>query len=171
MARKSKAFGEILKQERAATIQEKRLEQLQQKLQKGPFGDQVAGVVNNPKGEVKMSEVLEAFIDPYLRSIRTPIERKKLFELAVVVWNLSLMPENERQPMIDEFIKEGLKGSDPLIQQDTRQIIDSLIARKQKFFAENTRLILDFELQHTGNQFHLSVASADSNPLVPDSDD
>ncbi|AFY84990.1 hypothetical protein [Oscillatoria acuminata] len=171
MARKSKAFGEILKQERAATIQEKRLEQLQQKLQKGPFGDQVAGVVNNPKGEVKMSEVLEAFVDPYLPSIRTPIQRHRLFEVAVVVWNLSLMPENERQPMIDNFIDEGLKESDPLIQQDTRMIINSLMTRKHKLFADNTRFILDFDLQDTGNTFHLSVASTFSNPFDPDSDD
>jgi hypothetical protein len=53
----------------------------------------------------------------------------------------------------------GLKGNDPLVQQDTREIIDELIARKQKFFAKNKRYIVDFQLQDAGKQFHLSVAS------------
>ncbi len=70
MARKSKAFGEILKQQRADKSHQKRLEKLEQKLQTGPLGDQFAGTVMNPKGEVKMSEVLEAFVEPYLDFIQ-----------------------------------------------------------------------------------------------------
>jgi hypothetical protein len=80
----------------------------------------------------------------------------------------AIMPEKERQPMIDQLIKVGLEGNDPLAQQDTREIIDELIARKQKFFAKHKRYIVDFQLQDTGKQFHLSVASTVSNPLVTD---
>ncbi|MGL5194470.1 MAG: hypothetical protein ACRC8Y_12870 [Chroococcales cyanobacterium] len=165
MARKSKAFGEILKQQRADKSHQKELEKLQQKLQKGPLGDQFAGMVTNPKGEVKMSEVLEAFVEPYLDLIQSPSEREKFFTLAVMAWNFAIMPEQERPSMIDELIKVGLKGNDPLAQQDTREIIDELIARKQKFFAKHQRFIVDFQLQDTGKEIHLSVASTLLNPL------
>ena len=171
MGRKSKGFGEILKQKRAEKIHQKGLEKLQQKIQKGPLGDQVVGMVPNPKGEVKMSEVLEAFVEPYLDFTHTRSQREKLFTLAVIAWNLAMMPEQERQPMIDELINVGLKGNDPLAQQDTRKIIDELIARKQKYFAKNQRYILNFQLQETGDQCHLSVASTFSNPLVADAAD
>ncbi len=115
-----------------------------------------------------MSEVLEEFVEPYLDFAQNRSQREKLFSIAVIAWNLATIPEDERQPMIDQLIKVGLKGNDPLAQQDTREIIDELIARKQKFFAKNKRYIVDFQLQNAGKQFHLSVASTLSNPLVAD---
>ena len=171
MARKSKGFGEILKQERAGKTHQKGLEKLEQKVKKGPLGDKFANMVTSPKGEVKMSEVLEEFVEPYLEFVHNPIQRENLFQVAVTAWNLALIPENARQPTIDKFIKEGLKGNDPWIQQDTREILDELIARKQKLFAKNTRFIVDFQLEDTDTKFHLSVASTLLKPIAPDSAD
>ncbi|AFY80327.1 hypothetical protein [Oscillatoria acuminata] len=165
MARKSKGFGELLKQQQADKSHQKGLEKLEQKVKKGPLGDKFAGMVKNPKGEVKMSEVLEAFVEPYLDFIHDHDEREKLFTLAVMAWNLALMPEKKRPSMIDELLKVGLKGNDPLAQQDTLEIIDELIARKEEFFAKHKRFIVDFQLQDRGNEFHLSVASTFSNAL------
>jgi thymidine phosphorylase len=59
MAKKSKGFGEILKQQRADKTHQKGLEELQRQVQKGPLGEKFAGMVMNPKGEVKRSEALE----------------------------------------------------------------------------------------------------------------
>ena len=56
------------------------------------------------------------------------------------------------------MIKQALKG-DAQAQQDARDIIDEMISRKQQLFADNQRYILDFQLQDSGKQFHLSVAS------------
>lgn len=169
MARKSKGFGELLNQQRADQTHQKGMEKVKQKVQKGPLGDKFSTIVTAPKGEVKMSEVLEEFVEPYLDFAQNRNHREKLFSIAMVAWNLAIMPENERQPMIDQVLKAGLKGNDPLAQQDTREIIDELIARKQKFFAKNKRYIIDFQLQDAGKRFHLSVASTLSNPLVADS--
>lgn len=167
MARKSKGFGELLKQQRTGKTHQKNLEKLQRKVQQGPLGEHIAGMVTNPKGEVKMSEVLEEFVDPYLSMAPDQNRREKLFGIAALAWNLANMPEKERQPMIDQMIG-GLKGIDSLAQQDMRDTVDELIERKQTFFAENKRYIMDFQLQDTGNQFHLSVASTLSNPFVAD---
>lgn len=171
MARKSKDFGKLLKQERANQIQQKGMKKLQHKVKEGPLGDHWEEMVMNPKGEVKMSDVLLAFIEPYLDLTDDWSEQEKLFHLAVIAWNLSLMPENERPAMMDEFMKVALKGNDPLVQQDAREIIDELLARKQKLFDEYKRFIVDFELQDAGKEFHISVASTLLEPIVPNSDD
>jgi hypothetical protein len=168
MARKSKAFGEILKQERTNKIHQKRLEKLQQKIQEGPLGEHFADMMINPKGEVKMSEVLKAFVEPYLAFIDNWSEREKMFHLAVIAWNLTLMPEDEQAAMIDEFMEVALKGDDPLAQQEARGIIDGLIARKQQFFDEHKRFIIDFQLEDAGNEVHISVASTLLDPIVSD---
>ncbi|MCT7973656.1 hypothetical protein [Laspinema olomoucense] len=171
MARKSKAFGEILKQERTNKSHQKRLEKLQQKIREGPLGDKFANMVTNPKGGVKMSEVLEEFVEPYLAFIDNSSERENLLKVAVTAWNLALIPENARQSRIDDFIKVGFKGNDPLAQQYTREILDELIARKLELFAKNTRFIIDFQLEDTGKEFHISVASTLLKPIVSDSAD
>lgn len=159
MAKKSKDFGELLKQQRIDQTQQKSLEKLEQKVRQGPLSNHFAGLVANPQGEAKMSGVLEAFVEPYWDTARNRSQREKLLSVAVIAWNLALTPENERQLMIDQVIEQSLEGNDPLAQQDMREILDELIARKQKFFADNQRYIIEFQLQDLGKQFHLSVAS------------
>ena len=164
MARKSKGFGELLHQQRMHQVEQRGLEKLQQKMQQGELRNQFAGTIANPKGEVKMSEVLEEFVEPYLDAAHNHSQREKLFSIAIIAWNLAILPESDRQSMINKFLKEALNTNDPLTRQDTKGILDELIARKQKFFANNQRLIVDFELQDTGSSFHLSVASMLSRP-------
>jgi hypothetical protein len=155
MAKKSRGFAELLKQKQAERTQQSALEKLQQKVQQGPLSERLSGIVASPQGEIKMSEVLEKFVDPYLDFAQNRSQREKLFSIAVIAWNLALMPENERQ----QIIEQGTTGNDPLARQDTREFIDELIARKQTLFAENKRYIVEFQLQDTGKTLHLSVAS------------
>jgi hypothetical protein len=166
MARKSKGFSDLLKQQRASKADQKGLEELQQKVQKGAFGDKSVSLVKNPKGEVKMSEVLEEFVEPYLDLAKNRQQREMLFGIATIAWNLAIVPKKDRKPLIDKVVKESVKGNDPLAQQDTREILNDLIARKQKFFAKNERYIIDFKLQDRGKKFHLSVTSTLQNPLI-----
>ncbi|MGQ9872672.1 hypothetical protein [Leptodesmis sp.] len=48
------------------------------------MGEKFAGMVTNPKGEVKMSEVLEEFVEPYLDFAQNRSQREKLFSIAVI---------------------------------------------------------------------------------------
>lgn len=159
MAKKSKGFAELRRLQQADQAQQQALDQLEQKLQDMGVG---AGVVRNPKGEVKMSEVLESFVEPYLEAIKTHSARERLFNIAVLAWNLAIMPEDERQSMLDQLRNEAIKRGDPLARRETREVIDILIARKQEFFADNQRFIIEFQLQDLGNTFHLSVVSTTS---------
>lgn len=158
MAKKSKGFRELLNQTLTEEDIQKGLTKLQKKVRQGPLGNEFAGIVMNPQGELKMSEVLEAFAEPYLEFATSHSQREKIFSIAIIAWNAAIMPEQERQLIIDQTMTEGLKG-DLQAQKDTKDIIDEMIVRKQQLFADNQRYIIDFQLQDSGKQFHLSVAS------------
>jgi len=66
MARKSKDFRELLNQQRANKDEQKALQNFRQKVQQGSLKDKVKTIVMTPQGDIKMSEVLEEFIEPYL---------------------------------------------------------------------------------------------------------
>lgn len=166
MTKTPKGFGKRLESQQTDKTQQKALKKLQKKIQRSPLGEQVSGIVTSPKNEVKMSEVLEDFVEPYLDFAQNRHQREKLFGIAVAAWNLALMPEAERPTMIEQLINQALQSNDPLAQQDTREILQDLIQRKQTFFADNSRYIVDFQLQDLGQTFHLSVASTLPNSTV-----
>jgi hypothetical protein len=160
MAKKSKGFAELLKQQQQKEkIDQQALEQLGQQVQQGPWGEQFPQMVMNPKGEAKMSEVLGQFVEPYLDEARTQHQRETLFSLAVIAWNLALMPDSDHQSFMDEVIKQGLVKQGSLVQHDLEHLLDELVTRKRTFFADNQRYIIDFHLQDRRGTFHLSVAS------------
>lgn len=161
MAKKSKGFRELLNQSQGKAIsQQKALDNFERKFQQSEMGSKLADIVKNPKGEVKMSGVLKAFIQPYLAKAKGYQRQKMLLHIAVTAWNLTLMPEADRQPAIEEFLNLGMKPEDSLIREDMKGLIEELIARKEEVFPENRNYILDFQFEDAGDQFHLLVASA-----------
>ncbi|MCT7957228.1 hypothetical protein [Laspinema palackyanum] len=165
MARKSKGFGKISQPQRADKIQQKRLKKLHRKIQTGLFSDKFAGIAMN-KGEVKMSEVLEAFVEPYLDLVPSMSQRQQLLDLAVIAWNLAFMPENELPSTLDYLLQDISKDDDPFFYKEIRSVINDLITRKKEVFAEHKRYIVACELQDAGKEFHLSVISTLLNPFV-----
>ena len=161
MAKKSRGFRELLNQsQRKVSSQQKSLDNFKRRFQQSEMGRQFADVIKNPKGEVKMSGALKAFIQPYLAKAKGYRRQKMLLHIATMAWNLTLMPEAERQPAIEEFLNLGVKLEDSLIREDMKGLIEELIARKEEVFPENRNYILDFQFEEAGDQFHLSVASA-----------
>ncbi len=158
MAKKSKGFGELLKQQQTNKTSDEAFTEFQQKVKKGVFANKISDIVTNPLGEVKMSDVLEEFVDPYLPAMKNHSQREKLFTMAAIAWNAAIMPEQERQSMLEQTIEQSFAGN-PLAQMDALNIIGEMVDRKQQFFADNKRLIMDFQLQDMGETFHLSVAS------------
>lgn len=138
------------------------MDRLAKRVQKNLEG-KVAGVVINPKGEAKMSEVLEAYIEPYLDATKNRDQRLKLSTIAAFAWNLTLLPEDKQQQEKENLI-EQLGGQNRQVQQDIREILEELMERKRKFFAKIKRHIIDFELKESRNDFHLSVISS----LIPE---
>ena len=131
------------------------------RVQEGPLQD--AKIMLEPKGQTKMSKVLEAFVEPYLELADTEHGKAMLFHLAVVAWNAALLPEEKRQTMIDEVLKEGAKQIPKKGQRDLKLLLAAMIQRKLSHFAENRRYIVSIELTEMGQDYYLSVASTPDN--------
>jgi hypothetical protein len=164
MARKSKEFTELLQQQQDAQLEQTGMNKLQQKVKRFAKDGEEIQLVHNPAGMEKMSEVLEAFVEPYLDFTHNRADREKLFLIAVAAWNLALLPSKKRSTAIKELIAASVDKKDRLAQQDIREILKEMIARKLDLFADNQRFIMEFQLQETKGKFHLSVAS---NPIEP----
>lgn len=164
MARSSKGLHELRQLHQLEQAEQHMVDRMQQKVKNGALGDTVKGVVKNPKGQVKMSKVLEKFIDPYLETTKTIADREVLVELAVIAWNLALAPEGDRQQAMNDLFKDASDFQDILMQREAKALIQEMIERKEKHFANIQRFIVDFELQETGSHFNLVVVSTTPPP-------
>lgn len=108
---------------------------------------------------VKMSEVLEAFIAPYMEFAETEESFEKLVTIAVIAWNAALLPRSAQT----EAINDLLQSLPPETQADAKSIVRDLIRRKRKYFGKIRRAIIDFEIIDTRDGFHLTVASTPEN--------
>ncbi len=156
MAKKSKGFGESLNQKYAQS-QKKAMAKMKQRLLNSPLSN-ITDVVVNPKGTAKMSEVLGEFISPYRHLAKNRNAYESLLAIAILAWNVAILPEDQEQKLIDEALQQVVK-LDFLVKQDVKSFLNALIARKKNYFADNKRYIMDFQLQEIGNRYHLSVAS------------
>ena len=126
---------------------------LQQKV-RGRLGKEGILIVEGADG-VKMSEVLDAFVEPYKEFADTGESFRKLMAIAVVAWNVSLLPKGERREMVEEML-----GALPEeARADGRQIVKELVRRKKRHFSEYKRMVIDFEVADTGDGYQLIVAS------------
>ena len=150
------------RQRRRHKRRQKPLEGLKRKLEQGPLQGQE--FVIEPSGEVKMSEVLMAFIEPYIESASTEEAHRKLLMLAIMAWNAALLPEEDQQDMVDKAV-EAIPAASWAMRAYMRAIMSELIERKKTYFSEYTRMIIDFELTDMGGEdYHLSVASTLEKP-------
>lgn len=150
---KSKSKGHA----RSKQVHEAALARLEREVVTGPLPP--AGVVIEPAGQAKMSDVLEQFVEPYLKFARTADEHRKLFNLATLAWNAALLPPGDRKKMIAEALGASFAADARQAQADAKNILDLLIARKLAHFAANTRRIIKVEVTETPDGFHLAVAS------------
>lgn len=113
-------------------------------------------VIVGPTGDgIKMSDVLEEFVKPYEQFAETKEAYRKLLTAAIVAWNVMLFPEKDRWSRLDELL-----GTLPEnIREDGKQIIQELMVRKERFFSQHKRMIVDFEVADIGSKKHLSVMS------------
>jgi hypothetical protein len=166
MAKKSKAFSELFRlQKRKPQHPQNPLASLEEKLRKEslPFEK----LVVSPPGYAKMSEVLEDFVEPYREEAKTKEATRRLLTLATIAWNAALFPKPEQQGMIDQMITDDLVEGDKKLKAEIQDLIKELIARKNCYFSEHKRMIIDFELKDEGRGYYLSVAST----LLPKSSD
>jgi hypothetical protein len=108
-------------------------------------------VVYEAAGREKMSEVLEDFVEPYRELADTQDALRKLLNLGMLAWNAALLPEDQRQAIIDEILAAGLSRASEAERAQARELVEALVRRKEELFAANRRAIVSFELTHRGD--------------------
>ena len=112
-------------------------------------------IVGPPNDGIKMSEVLEELVKPYREHAGTEEAYRNLLAVGVIVWNMTLLPEKERLSKLDEFLL--ILPDD--IREVGRETIKELMVRKERFFSQYSRMIINFEVADIGREWHLSVIS------------
>ncbi len=106
----------------------------------------------------KMSDALIKITEPY--SAETPNRQafESLLCLGIVGWNLALTPPADRRRE-----RERLLGSLPRVlvrdRPFMRTLVEEFIQRKEEFFPDNTRLILDYQVTDVADGYHVDVVS------------
>jgi len=125
--------------------------------QRSFFGE---GMPAESLGDVKMSELLPELVEPFADLAADAQSYQRLLMLGTLAWNAALLPPAEQQEMVDETIREGLGSQGEELRAGCREIVNQLILRKQRYFSQYRRPIVDFRLEDRGNRYYLSVASA-----------
>lgn len=104
-----------------------------------------------------MSEFITKIVDPLLN--RKPHMYKQLFAAAISVWNLSLQPE-ERQLMEKKRVIDRLKKEKYGTKKECKDVVNKLLLRKEKYYSDNKRAILDYRLRLLkSGEIHLVIKS------------
>lgn len=157
MAKKSKGFRELLRERINLQEREENLQALQDQVyEKSRKSKKKTVLVATQDGE-KMSDILKRFVAPYIKDLDDFEEVQYYFNIAIVAWNMTFTPEEKHQSLIEQFLrKTGVEDKD--FQQEVRQTIHELIERKKMYFADVKRIITDFRLVETINEYSLAVA-------------
>lgn len=107
--------------------------------------------------EVKMSEVILHLAEDLLSRAKTKSQHQKAIAITCMAWNLGVMFEPEQQKdELEEFLNNF---DDALTKQDIRDIVMSIIEKKNHYYPNINRTIIDHELIGNKNDFHLNVVS------------
>src|SRR5215831_16721537 len=103
----------------------------------------------------KMSEVLWEFVAPYMPLAPEREAVEKLLAMAIAAWNVTLFPVGERAQRLRE-LSTTLPAE---ARTDFLALIREMMIRKERYFAQNTRYILNYELTEGRESYHLNVLS------------
>src|SRR5262249_192384 len=118
--------------------------------------DEVGEVVVSPRGKEKMSEVLLEFVEPHMHEANTPEAMRALLRMGTIAWNAAIIPEDKRE----ELLRDALDKTPPEQREIMEPLVRMFIQRKLQFFADNKRMILDYQLSMTPTGPHVQVISS-----------
>jgi hypothetical protein len=155
MAKKKLSRDQRRKQIKQKRVRPQRLDPGQRLIKRMRSSGFEQRIVRNPPGQVKMSEVLRQFVEPYWHIPDDEEAIRKLLTTALVAWNTALLPEAERAENLQKFATALPEET----HEDFYVIVGEMIERKEKYFAQYDRMILDYELVDRGDDYHISVIS------------
>lgn len=112
-------------------------------------------LIFEPQDERKMSVVLLDFMEPLMEFWETEEELNNMLQLGVSAWNAALLPPKE----LAECISKTLEGIPFWQRWRMKAAFMKMVRRKQEFFADNRRMIIDYHLRFAKDEPYVSVVS------------
>ena len=112
-------------------------------------------IVHEGELPIKMSEVILELADELLEMAETKSEYKKVIDITCIAWNLTILSEREKQNLLETLFNKV----DDEAQQDIRDVLSSLMEKKNRLYPHINRLILDYDFVRNKQNFHLNVVS------------
>ena len=114
-----------------------------------------------PPDTEKMSEIIIHFAKPLLDVAKNDAEEKKAFTIAILLWNLSFLPENKQTKYREQILAASGVSPDtaPSLVAANNNVIDILLERKKRLFPNITRSVIDYSLVKTPKGLHLNIVS------------
>jgi len=107
----------------------------------------------------KMSEVLFEFAEPLLEDSDDDKSFRAKIALASLSWNLTFMVPNEQEAAVNDMVEE-LGGRDAFVRRGIWESIHMLMDRKRTLFADDNRLIINYEIVEEKTGPRLLVVSS-----------
>jgi hypothetical protein len=121
-------------------------------IRKGPISGETPILINESR---KMSENILHLAEPLLEHSEN---EEGALSLATIAWNLSLIPEDERGPMLEKLLRPAAE-KDPEQERGMRVLLRDLVERKLELYPDDRRMILGHELAKTGEDSMFNVVS------------
>jgi hypothetical protein len=112
-------------------------------------GDSLGGV--SAVGPVKMSEVIDHVAQPLLDEFGHSAEDiERIISMVIAAWNIALLPDDDKKKEINDVAGKAF-GPDPESLAFWHWMCDLVAERKQKFYPQLDRFILDVKFHPEEN--------------------
>jgi hypothetical protein len=122
-------------------------------------------VIPNTGETEKMSDVILHFAEPL--QDEDGVFPPHMIQFAILVWNSSILHKNNQEKVIQEITK-ALPEPDEEMHEIMMSIIHDLLERKERYFSDNKRFIMDYNIRETTRGIHLNVASTVPEGYTPE---
>lgn len=121
--------------------------------------------LDDTRGLPRISDRVMALAQPVIDAASSLFGPETAITLAVIAWNLSLLPEDERRQEIRQARKQF--GGGPDAQVTFSGVLRTLTEAKLKLFPDDLRTVVDFDLVQTSEGFHFNVAAGIPKEALP----
>jgi hypothetical protein len=118
--------------------------------------------IPTPEGQAKMSAVVIQVAEPLLKKYgKTAKQAETIISMTVAGWNKSIFPP-DKQPIIEKDLIDCFVPKDGSAEAVgvTIHIMDVIAERREKLFPDIRKIIVDYELDISGDRLTLNVTSA-----------
>lgn len=109
-----------------------------------------------------MSAVILKVAEPLVRKYtNTPEQAKVVIELVIYGWNKSLFPLDKQAVVEKEILAQiASGGGNAEIVGAAVDIMNTAAKRRRKFFPDIRKIVVDYKVTISGDDFNLNVSSA-----------